>query len=410
MFVYTVTKKRALRLAVITLAIIAGIVIGIAAILTSIKTGADERRLPIYHVDRDDNKVALTFNCAWGNSNTDELLSILEQENIKATFFVTGEFADKYPEDVLRIHRDGHEVQSHSDAHPHIEGANINELIADTRTAHNKIEKITGTAPTLYRAPYGEYDNNSVFTINGMGYKYIQWSVDSIDWQGPSAKTIVKRVVSGTKSGSIILFHNDLENTTEALPAIISQLKDKGFDFVPVTELIHHENYTIDSSGKQILSAEAQIHVAGTQMNAAFEVLLENLTMDEIMSLENGLTPALAVRLTSLLTPEQVRAISAMSEDELQSAWAMLIEAKATAGLPPLEHADDDTGGKPLDNYNPQDVPDNTTPAAPVVPDETETANDTPHSAQYDDDYNDDTDDVDDTVATGAPPLLEKDD
>ena len=90
MFVYTVTKKRAIRMLLLALAVIAGIVIGIVAILTAVNSGADERRVPIYNVDRADNKVALTFNCAWGNSNTNELLTILERENIKATFFVTG--------------------------------------------------------------------------------------------------------------------------------------------------------------------------------------------------------------------------------------------------------------------------------------------------------------------------------
>ncbi|MCL1880992.1 MAG: polysaccharide deacetylase family protein [Oscillospiraceae bacterium] len=342
MFVYTVTKKRALRLAILFIAIIVGVIIGIAAILTSISTSADEKRLPIYHVGRDDNKISLTFNSAWGNSNIDEILAILAEENIRATFFVTGEFVDKYPEDILKKYQAGHEIQSHSDKHPHVEGANINDLIHDTREASRKITEITGTAPTLYRAPYGEYDDNSIMTIKGMGYKYIQWSVDSVDWQGPSPETIVRRVLSGTQSGSIILFHTDLENTTEALPEVISGLKDKGFDFVPVSELIHWENYIIDHSGKQVLNVEAQVHVAGTQINAVFETLLENLSLEEIMSLENGLNPQLAVRLSTVLSTEQIRMISTLNDDELTAAWGMLIEAKVTQGrIPPFEMNED---------------------------------------------------------------------
>ncbi|MCL1789024.1 MAG: polysaccharide deacetylase family protein [Oscillospiraceae bacterium] len=341
MFVYTVTKKRAVRLLLLALALIAGIIIGIAAILTAISTGADERKLPIYHVDRSDNKVALTFNCAWGNSNTDDLLTILDKENIKATFFVTGEFCDKYPEDVLKVFKAGHEIQSHSDKHPHVEGANINNFISDTREAENKIHAITGIKPTLYRAPYGEYDNNSIFTINGMGYKYIQWSVDSVDWQEHDANTIVKRVLSGTKSGSILLFHNDLENTTEALPVVISKLKEKGFDFLPVSDLIYWENYKIDNSGKQILSAEnapieAQVHMPGTSVNSAFEILLNNLTIEELMSLEYGISPELAMKLSNILSKDEIDAISSLSEDELQLAWGMLVEAKATGQFPRL--------------------------------------------------------------------------
>lgn len=351
MFVYTVTKKRAVRLGLLALAVVAGIVIGIIAILTAISSSADERKTPIYKVDRADNKIALTFNCAWGNSNTDELLQTLDSEDIKATFFVTGEFSDKYPEDVLKIFKAGHEIQSHSDKHPHVEGANINEFIADTREAENKIAAITGVKPTLYRAPYGEYDNNSIFSINGMGYKYIQWSVDSIDWQEPDAKTIVKRTVGGTKSGDILLFHNDLANTTEALPEVISKLKGKGFDFVPVSELIYWESYKIDSSGKQIFDANAAeaLHTEGTQVNSAFEILLANLTIEEIMSLQNGMSPEIQKKLSNVLTPEQIKAIAALSDDELQAAWGALVEAKMTGQLGVLERLDEDDVNSDVD-------------------------------------------------------------
>jgi hypothetical protein len=208
-----------------------------------------------------------------------------------------------------------------------------------------------------------------------MGYKYIQWSVDSIDWQGPSANTIVRRVVNGTKSGSIILFHNDLANTTEALPAVISQLKNRGFDFVTVSELIHWENYTIDHTGRQVLSAEALLHLTGEQLNAAFETLLEHLTIEEIMSLENGLTPHLIARLNTLLTEEQARAIATLGEDELLAVWGRLVEAKVTQGqIPPLPRDDNNgttgtgTGAKP-DNtpeYGVYAPP--TSPTAPTPP------------------------------------------
>jgi polysaccharide deacetylase family sporulation protein PdaB len=336
MFVYTVTKKRAIRTLLLALAVIVGIVIAITAIITSINTDADERRVPIYSVDRADNKIALTFNCAWGNSNTDELLAILARENIKSTFFVTGEFAEKYPEDVLKIFKAGHEIQSHSDKHPKIEGANINDIIMDTKAAERKISAITGVHPTLYRAPAGEYDNNSIITINGMGYKYIQWDVDSIDWQEPDARTIIRRVVNGTKSGSIILFHNDLANTTEALPEVVSRLKENGFSFTTVSDLIYHENYKIDHAGRQLFdgSRATSIHVPGTQINAAFEILLENLTIEEIMSLENGISSELALRLSRVLSREQIDAVTALSQEELQGAWATLVEAKITGVNP----------------------------------------------------------------------------
>jgi peptidoglycan/xylan/chitin deacetylase (PgdA/CDA1 family) len=391
MFVYTVTKKRALKMCLLIAAIITGIIIGIVAILNSVTTSADERRLPIYGVERDDNKIALTINAAWGNSNTDELLALLADENVPVTFFVTGEFADKYPEDVLKFFNAGHEVQSHSNAHPHVEGANINDLIHDTREASRKITAITGVAPTLYRAPYGEYDNNSIMTINGMGYKYIQWTADSIDWQGPSADAIVRRVVGATRSGGILLFHNDLANTTEALPTVISQLKERGFEFVTVSDLIYHDNYSINSNGMQVLSIQAQLHVAGSQVSAVFETLLQNLTLDEILSLEHGITPQLAVRLSSLLTPDEIRMVTALSDDELASAWGMLAEAKMTGANVQIPLAGNNEGtattptattgdGKGKGYDEPQRAPDVTTPTSPVVTDTPQNYPDVPTS------------------------------
>lgn len=184
MVVYTMTKKQILRIISVILFGLLVVAVIIFAVFNAVTASADEVKLPIYCVDRGDNKIALTFDCAWGNSNTDELLSILEKANAKATFFVTGEFCDKYPEDVKKFYDAGHSVQNHSDAHPHVEGMNINSLIEDTRECSRKIKMITGEEPTLYRSPYGEYDDNVITTIEGMGLKVIQWSVEPLDTDG----------------------------------------------------------------------------------------------------------------------------------------------------------------------------------------------------------------------------------
>lgn len=184
MVVYTMTKKQVLRVVSIVLFILIALIIAVFAVVNAVTAGAEDVKLPIYCVDRGDNKIALTFDCAWGNSNTDELLEILEAANAKATFFVTGEFCDKYPEDVKKFFDAGHSVQNHSDAHPHVEGMNINDLIEDTRECSRKIKMLTGEEPTLYRAPYGEYDNTVMTTLEGMGFSVIQWSVETIDIDG----------------------------------------------------------------------------------------------------------------------------------------------------------------------------------------------------------------------------------
>lgn len=189
MVVYTMTKKQVLRVITIVLLAITILAIIIFAVISSVTVSAEEKKLPIYCVDRGDNKIALTFDCAWGNSNTDELIEILKNANAKATFFVTGEFCDKYPEDVKKFHEAGHSVQNHSDKHPHVKGMNINDLIADTKECSRKIKMLTGEEPTLYRAPYGEYDDTVMTTVEGMGLKVIQWSAEVSDRVGKDLST-----------------------------------------------------------------------------------------------------------------------------------------------------------------------------------------------------------------------------
>lgn len=180
----TLTKKKIKRLTVIGILAAATAAAGIGAVITSVGTQAQERLLPIYSVDRGDNRISLTFDVAWENSNTAELIDILEEYDARATFFVTGDWCDRYPEDVKQFFDAGHEIQNHSDQHPHVEGINVNDLITDTRDASRKIKSITGSEPTLYRAPYGEYDNSLITTVEGMGMKVIQWDVEALDIDG----------------------------------------------------------------------------------------------------------------------------------------------------------------------------------------------------------------------------------
>lgn len=253
----SLTKKQIKRGAAIAAAAAATAAVIITAAVTSVGTKAQQRQVPIYRVERNDNKVAITFDVAWENSNTDELIDILDEHGAKATFFITGDWCDRCADDVKKFADAGHEIENHSDKHPHVEGINVNDLINDTRECSRKIKMITGREPTYYRAPYGEYDDSLLTTLDGMGLKTIQWDVDSVDWNKPTSEQITKKVLANTKSGSILLFHNDLQNTTEALPNILKGLKEKGFEFVTIDELVLHENYTIDANGEQQPTAQS---------------------------------------------------------------------------------------------------------------------------------------------------------
>ena len=217
---------------------------------------ATTRQLPIYCVQRDQKMLSISFDAAWGNEDTQELIDILAQYNVKATFFVVGEWVDKYPESVKALHDAGHEVMNHSNDHAHMTQLSKEEIVADVEACNDKIEAVTGVRPTLIRPPYGEYDDNVITAIRSMGMEPIQWDVDSLDWKDLSAEEITKRVVSRVQPGSIVLFHNAALHTPEALPAILETLLQEGYTFVPISQLLlpgaYNTDYTIDHTGRQL--------------------------------------------------------------------------------------------------------------------------------------------------------------
>ncbi len=259
---FTFTKKQLKRVGAVAAAVAAAAAVAVTAVVTSTRGRAEARRLPIYCVQTDEKKIAVTFDVAWENSNTSALLDILKDNGAKATFFVTGDWCDRYPDDVKAFYDAGHSVQNHSDQHPHVEGAVINDIINDTKECSRKIKMITGEEPTLYRAPYGEYDDALITTIEGLGMKVIQWDVDSVDWKKPAPDAISKKILKGVKGGSILLFHNDLDCTTAALPGILENLAEQGYSFVTVNDLIYNDNYTIDANGMQIPVSKSAIDLS----------------------------------------------------------------------------------------------------------------------------------------------------
>jgi len=213
---------------------------------------ATTRKLPIYSVQRDQKVVSLSFDAAWGNEDTELLISILGKYNVKATFFVVGEWVDKYPESVKALADAGHEIMNHSDDHAHFSKLSTEQIISNITSCNEKIAAITGTVPTLFRAPYGEYDDNVISTIEAMGMYTIQWDVDSLDWKEISAPEITSRVTGKVQPGSIVLFHNAAVHTPEALPGIIENLIGEGYSIIPISEIIYYDRYVMDHTGKQM--------------------------------------------------------------------------------------------------------------------------------------------------------------
>ena len=186
---------------------------------------AAKRVLPIYSVQRDDRVVSLSFDAAWGNEDTQMLIDILNKYNVHATFFVVGEWVDKYPESVKALADAGNEVMNHSSTHPHM--------------AQLSAEQI----------------QTEVNTINGLGMHVIQWDVDSLDWKGLSSDEITSRVLTRVQPGSIVLFHNAAEHTPEALAGIIEALIADGYSIIPISQMILPGDTSIDPNGRQCPAA-----------------------------------------------------------------------------------------------------------------------------------------------------------
>ena len=215
-------------------------------------SSVNDKLLPIYNVQTEEKKVAFTMNCAWNADDIDQILEVLKQNDTKITFFMVGNWIDKFPEAVKKIYEAGHEIASHSNTHPHVNNLSYEENIEEIEKSNDKIEKITGQRTKIYRAPYGEYNNTVIKAAQDKGYYTIQWSLDTLDYTGLTGDERWNRIQDKVKAGDIILSHNGTKYTADSLDMLIKNIKQKGFEVVRVSDLIYTENYTINSNGTQI--------------------------------------------------------------------------------------------------------------------------------------------------------------
>jgi peptidoglycan-N-acetylglucosamine deacetylase len=247
-----IVKKKSLITGVLAVCFaILFIVAMVNLVPSAVQAAAQSRKLPIYCVDKSEKVVSLSFDAAWGNEDTQTLIDILNRYKVHATFFVVGMWVDKYPESVKALADNGNEVMNHSNTHPHMTKLSTDEMLKEITACDDKIQKVTGVRPILFRPPFGDYNNTLVEALEASKHYCIQWDVDSLDWRSIPASQITKNVLKKVKPGSIILFHNAAKHTPEALPGIIDSLQRQGYKIVPISQLIYKDNYTIDVAGKQ---------------------------------------------------------------------------------------------------------------------------------------------------------------
>ncbi len=212
------------------------------------------RNLPIYSVETTDNKIALSFDAAWGAEDFDEIIRILDKHEVKVTFFMTGGWVEENPECVKKLVEKGHDLANHSEHHYDMTTISKEEKITELMEVHDKVKGLTGYEMELFRPPYGAYDNELVQTAYEYNYYPVQWSVDSLDWKDYGVESIIDTVCNhkALEPGAIILCHNGAKYTAQALDAMLTNLKGQGYEIVPISELIIRKNYHMDGNGKQI--------------------------------------------------------------------------------------------------------------------------------------------------------------
>jgi len=185
----------------------------------------------------DDKIISLTFHDGPNPKSTPQLLKILDDANIKATFFVVGKMAEKYPELLREIHKRGHQIANHTYNHKNLTTLSTTEVISELSRTRLLIKEITDVDTYLFTPPGGHYNSQVIKEASSCGYKMALWSVFPEDHRNTSP-VIYEKVVSNSRDGSVVLLHNGPPDTIDALPKIIEKLKARGFKFTTLSELL----------------------------------------------------------------------------------------------------------------------------------------------------------------------------
>ncbi|MGI5898931.1 MAG: polysaccharide deacetylase family protein [Christensenellales bacterium] len=215
----------------------------------TVSGSGSERQIPIYRVETDEKKVAISFDAAWGADKTSGIMDILEEYDVQATFYLVGFWVDKYPEKVQEINERGFELGNHSSTHPKMTTLTAEQMLLEVNTCTDKIEKLTGVRTRLFRPPYGDYNDEMVRVLRGAGYEVTQWNTDSLDWKNLGVQSMVSQVTKNVQPGDLVLFHNNSDHILEALPLILTWFQNNGYQVMNVGDLLLEGDFYVDHTG-----------------------------------------------------------------------------------------------------------------------------------------------------------------
>lgn len=236
---FLVCKRKHLLFYILTFALIVALCSNYGGtVYASVFFGENVKKYPIYSVKTEEKKVAITFDAAWGADKTEQILEVLKEFKVNATFFLVGMWCEKYEDMTKLIDKNGFEIGSHSYNHPDMVKLSKQQKLQELEKTNSIIKNITGKDVKLFRAPFGSYNNELIDTLSELGMTGIQWDVDTLDWKGYGPSEVIKRVNSKVGCGSIILCHNNADHVVENTRLILTTLINQGYSFVTVSELI----------------------------------------------------------------------------------------------------------------------------------------------------------------------------
>ncbi len=218
----------------------------LAALILTVGISAENAHKVYRRCTNDNMEIALTFDDGPHPRLTPEILDILNEYGVSATFFVVGENVANYPDAAMRIAKEGHEIGNHTYTHRHIQNMNKEQLACEIESCERQIIELTDEEyrTKIFRPPQGKVDSAVKELGEDMGYSVILWSIDTKDWAHTPVSKIVDNILCNVKSGDIILMHDYIGTnspTPQVLRTIIPKLLEKGYKFVTVSELIKVE-------------------------------------------------------------------------------------------------------------------------------------------------------------------------
>ena len=238
-------RSRLILILIILLIIIDTFQIAMFTAAKAVISTVSGRLVPVYSVLTQEPKVSITFESSAGRDLTREILKVLEDYGVMATFFLSGEWMERNKDSARLVDASGHELGNYTYSAPYPNSLLKADLKRELEKAHKYIEKATGKAPKVFRPPYGEYSNKVIEAAKELGYETVIWSIESLDWRGTSSDDMLKGISEKLHKGAIIRFHVTGPNTVEALPQIIEAIRDAGYEIVPLSQLLLEGDYYI---------------------------------------------------------------------------------------------------------------------------------------------------------------------